>query len=67
MRYIQPSDFINLEKVNEYVTICENIAYNKALEDFENKIKECCAIAGSCDFEDMVAIKEQLKGARNVC
>lgn len=35
--------------------------YNQALEDFEAKIKECCSIVGSCDFEDMSSIKEQLK------
>lgn len=39
MGYIQPSDFINLGKVNEYVTICENKAYNQALEDISEKIK----------------------------
>lgn len=35
--------------------------YNQALEDFEVKIKECCSIAGSCDYEDIERIKEQLK------
>lgn len=35
--------------------------YNQALEDFEMKIKECCSVAGSCGFEDMAKIKEQLK------
>lgn len=39
----------------------ENKAYNQALEDFEAKIKECCSIVGSCDYEDMERIKEQLK------
>lgn len=38
-----------------------NEAYIKALNDFEAKIKECCSIVGSCDFEDMESIKEQLK------
>lgn len=38
----------------------EKEAYNKALEDFEMKIKECCSVIGSCDFEDMAKIKEQL-------
>lgn len=39
----------------------DNKSYNQALEDYEMKIKECCSVAGSCDFEDMVKIKEQLK------
>lgn len=34
--------------------------YNQALEDFEMKIKKCCSLAGSCDFDDMAEIKEQL-------
>lgn len=38
-----------------------NDGYNQALDDFEIKIKECCSMVGSCDFEDMVKIKEQLK------
>lgn len=38
-----------------------NESYNQALEDFEMKIKECCSIVGSCDFEDMAKIKEQLR------
>ena len=40
MGYIQPSDFINLGKVNEYVTICEGKAYNQALEDMQKGVKE---------------------------
>lgn len=40
MGYIQPSDFINLGKVNEYVAICKNKAYNQALEDLLNRCIE---------------------------
>lgn len=43
------------------VRINEIKSYNQALEDFEVKIKECCSIVGSCDYEDMERIKEQLK------
>lgn len=45
------------EPFNEAI---KNKAYNQALEDFESKIKECCSVVGSCDFEDMAKIKEQL-------
>lgn len=33
----------------------------KTTECFKLKIKECCAIAGTCDFEDLDIIAEQLK------
>ena len=35
--------------------------YNQALEDFESKIKECCSISGSCNYEDIERIKDQIK------
>lgn len=47
-------------RFNELIHMFEIEIYNKALDDFETKIKECCSIAGSCDFEDMAKIKEQL-------
>lgn len=36
----------------------------KAIDEYNAKIKECCNIVGSCDFEDLDKIAEQLKGAK---
>lgn len=34
----------------------------KTIEEFKSKIKECCSIVGTCDFEDLDRISERLKG-----
>lgn len=58
---IKRDEHILIEGIYTTVEVEQQRFYNQALEDFEVKIKECCSIVGSCDYEDMERIKEQLK------
>lgn len=58
---IKSDEPISISGILTSVEVEKQKSYNQALEDFDAKIKECCSIVGSCDFEDMEKIKEQLK------
>lgn len=50
-------DFLNIKTIAQFK---EDVrAY--AIDEYNRKIKECCRIVGSCDFEDLDRIANELK------
>lgn len=51
----------NLDELKEHDKHIIAEAKEKAINEYNSKIKEVCKIVGSCDFEDLDRIAKQLK------
>lgn len=59
----KPMHFTNEQKtwVKKYIIINAKRQRSDTIDKYNEKIKECCSIVGSCDFSDLDRIAKQLK------
>lgn len=59
----KPMHFTNEQKnwIKKYIIINAKRQRADAIDKYNEKIKDCCSIVGSCDFADLDRIAKQLK------